>query len=153
MIAVSDTSPINYLVLIDCIQVLPALFDRIIIPRAVFEELASPSAPEMIQTWLANPPGWFGVQTFHGTDPALKYLDPGERDAILLAGVLNADLLLLDENLERQAARQRKLKVTGTLGLLDRAASRGLIDLSVAMDRLTQTNFRISPKLLQQFRS
>jgi predicted nucleic acid-binding protein len=82
----------------------------------------------------------------------LKHLDPGERDAILLAESLNADLLLLDENLGRQAARQRKLRVTGTLGLLDRAASRGLIDLSASLDRLTQTNFRVSPKLLQQLK-
>ena len=82
MIAVSDTSPINYLVLIDCIHVLPALFSRIVVPQTVFEELGSPSAPERIHHWLVNPPGWFGVQTFQGTDPVLKHLDSGERDAI-----------------------------------------------------------------------
>jgi predicted nucleic acid-binding protein len=83
----------------------------------------------------------------------LKHLDPGERDAILLAESLNADLILLDESRGRQAARQRNLKMTGTLGLLDRAASQGLIDLSAALDLLSQTNFRISPRLLQQFKS
>ena len=153
MIAVSDTSPINYLVLIDCIHVLPAFFEQIVVPQAVFAELGSLAAPERIQHWLANHTGWFGVQTFQGTDPSLQHLDPGERDAILLAESLKADLILLDENLGRQAARQRNLKVTGTLGLLDRAASQGLIDLSAALDRLSQTNFRVAPKLLQQFRS
>ncbi len=153
MIAVSDTSPLNYLVLTDCIHILPALIDRVVVPQAVFDELSSTAAPEEIRHWLANPPGWFEVQPFQGADPLLKRLDPGERDAILLAESLNADLILLDENRGRQAARQRNLKMTGTLGLLDRAASQGLIDLSAAIDRLTQTNFRVSPRLLQQLKS
>lgn len=146
MIAVSDTSPINYLLLIDCIHVLPALFERIVVPQAVFAELGSLAEPERIQHWLANHPRWFRVQTFQGTDPSLQQLDPGERDAILLAESLDADLILLDENLGRQAARQRNLKVMGTLGLLDRAASQGLIDLSAALDRLSRTIVSCSPQ-------
>jgi len=37
----------------------------------------------------------------------------------------------------------------GTLGLLDRAAAAGLIDLQDALTRLRQTTFRASPKLLE----
>ena len=39
MIVVSDTSPLNYLVLIDLQHILPELFERILIPAAVREEL------------------------------------------------------------------------------------------------------------------
>ena len=39
MIVVSDTSPLNYLVLIDLQHILPDLFERILIPAAVRDEL------------------------------------------------------------------------------------------------------------------
>jgi predicted nucleic acid-binding protein len=41
MIVVSDISPLNYPILIDCQDVLPALFGQIIIPQAVFATLES----------------------------------------------------------------------------------------------------------------
>lgn len=43
MTVVSDTSPINYLVLIELQDLLPKLFDRILIPEAVRGELQSDS--------------------------------------------------------------------------------------------------------------
>ncbi|MCK4499822.1 DUF3368 domain-containing protein [Candidatus Babeliales bacterium] len=44
----------------------------------------------------------------------------------------------------------RDFEVTGTLGILDDAASLGIVDLAKAVERLVQTNFRVSPKLLKQ---
>ena len=37
---------------------------------------------------------------------------------------------------------------TGTIGLLDRAGARGLIDVREAIVRLRETSFRVSPRLL-----
>ena len=39
MIVIADTSPLNYLVLIDCVELLPGLYGRVIVPQAVFDEL------------------------------------------------------------------------------------------------------------------
>jgi predicted nucleic acid-binding protein len=39
MIVVADTSPINYLVLIEAIDILPKMFREVGIPRAVYDEL------------------------------------------------------------------------------------------------------------------
>lgn len=39
MIAVSDTSPLNYLALIGEIELLPRIFTRVLIPPAVISEL------------------------------------------------------------------------------------------------------------------
>jgi hypothetical protein len=39
MIVVSDTSPLNYLVLIEAERFLPDLFGRVVIPPAVLAEL------------------------------------------------------------------------------------------------------------------
>ncbi len=40
MIVVADTSPLNYLLLIDEIDLLPAIFGEVLLPPAVFQELS-----------------------------------------------------------------------------------------------------------------
>jgi predicted nucleic acid-binding protein len=54
MIVVSDASPVNYLVLIDAISVLPALFGEVFIPRAVWSELCSNDSPPMVRGWAVS---------------------------------------------------------------------------------------------------
>src|SRR5437763_668462 len=66
-------------------------------------------------------------------------LDLGEREAIALAHLLGADLLLIDELSGRAEARRRSLRVTGTLGILRTAAERGLIDVPEVLARLRGT--------------
>ena len=41
------------------------------------------------------------------------------------------------------------ITLIGTLGILDDAASQGLIDLAEAIIQLQQTNFRISQRIIQ----
>jgi predicted nucleic acid-binding protein len=97
MIIVSNTSPINYLILIGQINLLPELFQQIIIPQAVYTELSDKLAPLPVQAWIATPPSWLKIQTVsQSTDAIANLLDPGESEAILLAQELNADLLILE---------------------------------------------------------
>jgi len=58
-------------------------------------------------------------------------------------------LVLTDEAKGREAAMRRGLGVTGTLGVLVRAAREGMVDLAEALSRLQRTNFRVSPRLLR----
>ena len=53
MIVISDTSPINYLILIECVNVLPELYGRVVIPEGVFEELQRQSTPQVVREWIA----------------------------------------------------------------------------------------------------
>ena len=53
MLAVSKTSPISYLVAIEHIELLPRLFEGIPIPETVWDELAPPTAPLVVQQWAA----------------------------------------------------------------------------------------------------
>ena len=58
-LVVSDTGPINYLVLIGYVDVLPLLFQKIAMPLAVREELLDPNAPPLVREWIrAFPLGW-----------------------------------------------------------------------------------------------
>jgi predicted nucleic acid-binding protein len=63
MIIVADTSPINYLVLIKEIEVLPKLYGKIVIPETVREELLRPEAPEIVRIWTAQAPAWIETRT------------------------------------------------------------------------------------------
>ena len=149
MTVVSDTSPINYLVLIELQDLLPALFEQVLIPGAVRRELHSAEAPQEIRKWMARKPNWLESREVASTPADLRQLDDGEREAIVLAQSTGTTLILLDEKKGRQAARERGLSVVGTLGVIDLAARRGLVSLLDALKKLERTSFRASPQLLR----
>jgi predicted nucleic acid-binding protein len=149
MIVVADTSPINYLVLTQLQDLLPRLFDRLLIPEAVRRELQAGGTPEPVRQFIDTPPAWLEVRSA-GTIPAtLAHLDSGEREALALALSVAADFVLIDERIGRQAAEGHGLEVYGTLGVILVAAERELIALEDALARLQETNFRVSPRLLK----
>ena len=76
MRAVSNTSPLCYLILIDEIRILPELFTGIVIPVAVSRELAPPDAPAKVRDWIATPQGWLAVMNVSagGEDRELQRL-------------------------------------------------------------------------------
>ena len=124
MIVIADSTPLNYLILIHQVDLLPQLFDRILIPPAVFGELQHQETPDVVRRWIASPPSWLHVQALRSVlDPALGFLDPGEREAIALAEELQADQLLLDDADARREAARRNLPFIGTLGVLREAAA------------------------------
>jgi hypothetical protein len=72
MIVIADATPLNYLILIDQAELLPRLFDRILIPPAVFEELQHQETPDVVRRWIARPPSWLHVPALRSVlDPAL----------------------------------------------------------------------------------
>ena len=151
MIVVSNTSPINYLILIGHIALLSKLFQRIIIPQAVYNELSDAAAPLLVQNWIDTLPDWLKIQPVNqASDAIVDLLDPGERAAILLAQKLKADLLLLDDMKARRTATDRGLAITGVLGILDQAASMKLINLPAAIQSLQNTSFWASDSLFQR---
>lgn len=152
-VVVSDTSPIRYLVLIGEADVLRSLYTQILIPRTVWTELQQPETPELVRNWIRSSPEWAEIvpeDTVLVTNVISHSLDAGERAAIALALHVRADLLLIDERAGVSEARRLGLTVTGTLGILVRAAERGLVDLPSALNALQKTNFRVSPELLEQ---
>lgn len=113
-LVIADTSSINYLLLIGYIDILPALFEKVIVPAAVCEELKHPKAPAFVRNWAGNPAAWVEVRPARGRhDASLEALDEGEEAAILLALELHADLLLMDDEEGVIAARGKGLEVTG----------------------------------------
>ena len=149
MLVVSDTTPLNYLVLIGHVDVLPKLFDQVVTSPAVLSEMSQAGAPTTMRSWAASPPAWLGLQRPKAIDLRLE-LGPGELEAICLAREIVADAVLIDERKGAQAAMSLGLAVTGTLGVLLLAHERGAVDLEVAFDSLKQTSFRAAPGLYER---
>ena len=136
MIVVADTSPLRYLILIEHVHVLPALFGEVIVPPAVVAELTNERTPLEVRTWLADKPEWLRVQTPRETLPQLRgAIDDGEREAIALAVELRAAVLIDDRNGRRQA-EALKCPAVGTLAR-SRRRRRSRLRRASARDRTT----------------
>lgn len=151
MAVIADTSPLNYLLLIGAEEVLAALYQRVLIPESVLQELQHPGSPKIVAQWAALLPAWIEVvpsRTFV-IEPELMDLDPGERSAIALARThrLGA-LLVMDDWKARREAERREIATIGTLGVLRDAAAQGLVDLPTAFANLRQTSFRAPEDLM-----
>jgi len=147
---VSDTSPLNYLVMIGEIATLHRLYDRVLVPAEVLAELQDDGAPSEVLQWVRSQPDWLEVRRvgIRHDEAALNRLDKGERAAILLAQQESDVLLIIDDAAGRAEASRRNIPNTGTLGVLRAAAIRGFVDLPAALARLAATNFRASKSLL-----
>jgi predicted nucleic acid-binding protein len=140
------------LVLIEAIDLLPRLFATVHVPLEVRAELLDAGAPPPVRGWAAALPAWVTVHTVPEIeiDALPRSLDNGERAAIALAGVIRPGLILIDERAGAAVAEAEGFAVTGTLGVLTRAAARGMIDLSVAFAALKATNFHVRQVLLDR---
>ncbi len=88
------------MILIGHIDLLSALFEKVVLPSTFQSELASRKAPPAVRNWIADPPPWAEVRDAplsETDDASLKSIDAGERAAIQLAVSLHADLLLMDD--------------------------------------------------------
>lgn len=149
-LVVCDTGPINYLIQIEAIEVLPRLFDRILIPPSVHLELTSAAAPKIVQTWTRQLPSWGSVRNvdciLQETFPGLS---PADVEVLSLAKEAGA-AVVIDDLAARRAARVLMIPLVGTLGILELAAMKGLISLPDALARLRSTNIHLAQHLYDE---
>jgi predicted nucleic acid-binding protein len=146
-IAVTNTSPVIALVGIGELRLLDALFERIVVPFEVWDELTDKAgAPE--------PPELLGLRRvgFHPPlplSPESAGLDPGERAAITVAASLPGAWILLDEIAARKVAAALGLQVRGTLGILAEAKRQGLVPaVRPLIQKMIENGCRLAPELV-----
>lgn len=149
-VVVADTTPLNYLVLIEQVEVLHRLFGEVMIPEAVLTELHHPKAPAAVSAWLQSLPNWLRVLRVGQVDDTIQ-LGHGENEAISLAIEHQVSIVLMDERRGRAAAEARGLLPIGTLNILDLADERGLLDGVASLNELKRTTFRADQELLDRF--
>jgi predicted nucleic acid-binding protein len=95
MIVVSDTTPLNYLIIIQRVEILRSLYNEVVIPQAVVNEMQAPGTPVPVIEWIINKPAWIIVkQSTLSTRVIEDDIEQGEAEAILLAEDLRADLIV-----------------------------------------------------------
>lgn len=146
-IVVSDAGPLHYLVLIDCAETLAILFDHVLVPFAVRDELLHPGAPQKVKDWILQPRGWLEITRVVQVQP-VRGLHKGETEALQLALERKAAAILMDDMDARAAARRLGLSPVFTVALLELAAEKGLLDLPSAIAKLRETSFFISNAIL-----
>lgn len=148
MIVVSDTSAITNLIKIDHLWLLREVYQNIIIPQAVYDELISDPKNKVVIESLS----WIEIREIKETDFTRKLkevLDPGESEAIATALELDADFIIIDEKKGRKIAEDNGLRKIGLLGILVESKRKGLIkEVRYLLEQLTEkANFFVSEKL------
>jgi predicted nucleic acid-binding protein len=151
MIAVSNTTPLRHLIAIGQENLLGQLFEKLFVPTAVLEELTEAKSPENVRRRLLSLPRWLEVRAVPHR-PNLVFpvnLHRGEREAILLAEELHPDVVLIDDQIGRNIALSRKLPLSGTLGVLERADAIGLLpNFPEVLAQLKASGFFITDELV-----
>ena len=155
MKVIVNATPLIALALIDRLHLLEEIFDEIIVPSAVYEEVVSRGAGKPGAEKVASM-DWIIMQPDMqpGIDPYLFGLDAGETEVLMLAHQIQPDWVIIDERLARRIALAMGLPLKGTLGLLLSAVQAGLIDRETAISdvqRLVHLGIRISPALIVWF--
>ena len=151
MIVVSDALPLIGLAATGHLELLKHLYERVIIPEAVYQELTGydvelPGASEVrALEWIISQP----VQNQAVVRALQCEIDHGEATAIALAIELRADLVLIDE---RRAATRLGLNVVRVLGILVEAKHKALIPRlkPILDDLITRSGFRVSSQLYER---
>lgn len=151
MVTVSNTSPISNLAKVGQLNLMQQVYGTILIPTAVYEELLDKRAGETINSaiqaaiWIETKP----VENQALVSQLRNRVNVGETEAIALAIAVQADRLLIDERLGRQAANNLGLRITGVLGILLIAKRQNLITaIKPIVDSLiTEASFRIRSQL------
>ena len=107
MIVVSDTTPINYLILIECETILPKLLSQVVVPEEVLIEMQNYRAPKAVRFWALSPPNWVLSKRAHILE-VISGLGAGENAAINLALEIGADAVLTDD---RRGIREATTRV------------------------------------------
>lgn len=149
MIVVPDAGPLIYLSGSGHLDLLRELFERVVIPRRVHVEVVVTGAGLMGSNEVAQAT-WIEIEDVDPEPTLVVRLDPGEAAAIPLAERLHATLLC-DDGDARAIARQRGIKVIGTLGVLLRAKREGhLSAVGPIVSQLGDLGMFVSPRLVSE---
>jgi len=144
---VCNTSPLILLAKIHRLDILIQLYDEIMIPEAVFDEIRVKPTEEADQIRVLLEERKLHIRKISkdSLSEISSDLGYGEREVIALALETKAHLVILDDQQGRNVSNNRNLQTTGTIGVLIEAKERGLIhSLRHELDRLIEAGMWIS---------
>jgi len=150
---VVNSGPLISLARIGQLELLPALFDEIVTPSAVFEEVTHdpklPGAEEIARAqWLRT----MEVSDRDAVERVSVWLDAGESEVLVLAQELGGTAAI-DERRGRNLAVSLGVPQTGTVGILLLAKRKGVIPaVTPLLDQLGARGIYLSSRLYEDAR-
>jgi predicted nucleic acid-binding protein len=144
---ICNTSPLQYLYQVNLLDVLRERFDQVLVPEAVEAELAEGRRRNVALPTLKDL-DWVTIRSTHDPLPSpARGLGKGERAVLALGMQMPQAVLLLDDERARRYAIRRRMKITGTLGMVLVAKERAMISsVTAVLDRLERYGFRLSDR-------
>ena len=148
---ISNSTPLIILGNIDKLFILKELYKEIIIPKAVFYELTAKE--DKAKQKLIQNLDWIKVLEVQNTENRRMYqskLHDGEVEVMILAQEISADLLIIDDNAAKKTAKFLGFIITGTLGVLLKAKSQGIItNIKIILNEMLNQGFYISENMIK----
>ena len=146
---VSNASPLIVLLKINKLSILKELFEKIVVPEAVYEEITAKENERLVFDRLK----WIESRSVRNVEMATflkKLIDIGEAEAIVLAKELKATLLI-DDAKARKYAKLLNIEVIGTLGLLKMGKKSGLVQsVRKVIDDMLTEGYYIEDRLVRK---
>lgn len=154
MIVISDTTPIISLLKAGRLELLEKLYQTVIMPEAVYEELTNNDDYEEERKVIERCP-FLAVEKVRNVESVyilrnVTGLDAGESESLILYGERKADLLLIDEHKGRNVAKKMSVEHIGTVGILMMAFDEGILTAEEIWETLKvmlACDIRLSRKL------
>ena len=143
-----NSTPIIALLGIGQLDILKALYSEINIPEAVRREVS------VKDDYILDNYSWIKVNKISNIaakETFISSLHDGEVEVMILAKELSANLVIIDDNLARRHAKHQGLTVTGTIGVMLRAKSEGIIEsIKPLVNDLLDFGFHISDDVVNE---
>ena len=157
MIVVSDTSPVANLIQIGKLELLRGVFQEVLVPPVVFEEIMELSHFG-IDLSDFNQASWIRTHAVYDDSKVkdlMRELDAGESHAIALAQEVAADWILIDERAGTKIAENLGLHPIGLVGVLIKAKEKKLIGavIPAVLELRGKAGFWISDKFLARIKN
>lgn len=149
-VVVADTGPLIALAGIDRLDLLNALFGRVLVPDAVHEEVLA-GGDRNLGLKAYRQAAFLRVLEAPDIDPALgALLHRGEASVIALARSTGADRVLIDEQKARKVARRiYGLAVLGSVGVLIEAKREGLLpSVAESLDDMRTNGYWVHDRIV-----
>ena len=151
---ISNATPLIYLAKAERLSLVHSLFEEILIPEAVYEEVVSngkrSGQTDAFLVEKSIEEGWISVRRVQRTHPVAIPLHPGEVEVISLALESGIDLLIMDDARARAAAEMAGLRPRGTLWLLLEAVKENLLSFDgflATLEAITNHGFYLREDL------
>lgn len=152
-LVIANSTPLIALAKINRLDFLKEVYSQIVIPKAVYEEVAISGKGKKGSVEITKAK-WIKVEEVR-EEKFKKFLQlelgKGEAEVIALAYEANADLVIIDENIGRGIARMFGLKVSGTIGTIIEAQKKGLLNnVQEVLDELINVDVWIGEDLYEE---